>query len=182
MEIEEIWKDVPGYLDIQVSTNGRVKRFLNGKWITKDTFCTDRDGYYKCNIRKTDGSWTQQYVHRLVALTFIDNPEGKTQVNHKNSNRNDNRVENLEWVTPRENCIHSYRFGSRKVCKEVPKRTVLTDYQISQIDTLRAIYSVSEIAKLFNVPYQTMKNVIHKKILRERLGDQQPSNYNSIYD
>lgn len=55
-----------------------------------------------------------QYVHRLIAQTFIPNPDpkNKTFINHKNKNRQDNRIENLEWVTPSENSIHSVNFKS----------------------------------------------------------------------
>lgn len=56
---------------------------------------------------------------------------------------------------------------------EIPKRTILTDFQISQIDKLRAIYTVNQIAKLFNIEYQSLKNIIHKrKQIDERLDNQ----------
>lgn len=108
--------------------------------------------------------------------------ENKDVVNHIDGNRTNNRIENLEWVTPKENVIHSFKFGSRKTCKQVPKRTILTDFQVSQIGKLRELYTVNQIAKLFNIEYQSLKNVIHKKKQCERLDDQQPSIYTSIYE
>ena len=98
------------------------------------------------------------------------------------NNRTNNKVENLEWVTPKENVYHSYINGNRQFNKEVPKKTLLTDFQISQIDKLRELYTVNQLAKLFNIEYQSLKNIIHKKKQYERLDNQQPSNYNSIYN
>lgn len=117
-----------------------------------------------------------------MAKAFIENPENKTHVNHIDGNRTNNKVDNLEWATPRENVLYSFKYGNRKICKKVPRRTVLTDYQISQIDILRETYTVNQLAKLFNIEYQTLKNIIHKKKQCERLDNQQPSNYNSIYN
>jgi hypothetical protein len=103
--IEEIWKDIPGYEGIyQVSDLGRVKSFkLNREKILK--LGVDRGGYLGltlCNegkIRKT------KKVHQLVAMTFLNHEPGgyKLVVDHKNNDKQDNRLENLQLVSQREN-------------------------------------------------------------------------------
>ena len=180
MEVKELWKSLEEYKGIRVSSIGRIWKAVNKsrKERILTEFPKDRDGYCRGSVQKLDGTWTSQPVHRLVAKAFIPNPDNKQAVNHIDGNRQNNRIENLEWVTPKENVIHSFSFGSRRVCK----KTILTDFQISQIDKLREIYTVNQIAKLFNIEYQSLKNIIHKKKQCERLDNQQPSIYNSIYE
>lgn len=184
MEIKELWRPLEEYKGIKISSVGRVWKAANQRRKERilSKFPKDRDGYCRCSVQKLDGTWTSQPVHRLVAKAFIPNEQGKQAVNHINGNREDNRVENLEWVTPRENVLHSFKYGARKQCKQVPRNTILTDFQISQIDKLRTLYTVNQISKLFNINYQSLKNIIHKKKQCERLDNQQPSNYNSIYN
>lgn len=184
MEVKELWKTLEEYRGIKVSSFGRIWKAANKsrKERILTEFPKDRDGYYRCSVQKLDGTWTSQPVHRLVAKAFIPNPENKQSVNHIDNNRRNNRVENLEWVTPKENVYHSFINGKRKFVKNVPKKTILTDFQISQIEKLRELYTVNQLAKLFNIEYQTLKNIIHKKKQYERLDNQQPSIYNSIYE
>lgn len=184
MENKELWKSLNMYIGIKVSSMGRVYKAANKsrKERVLTSFPKDKDGYCRCSVKKLDGTWTSIPVHRLVALAFIPNPENKSAVNHIDGNRSNNNVNNLEWVTPKENVLHSYKYGNRKICKNVPRNTLLTDFQISQIDKLRTLYTVKEISKLFNIEYQSLKNIIHKKKKCERLDDQQPSNYKSIYN
>lgn len=184
MEVKELWKPLLEYKGVEVSSIGRIRKAANKsrKERILTEFPKDRDGYYRCSVQKLDGTWTSQPVHRLVAKAFIPRTENKDVVNHIDGNRTNNRIENLEWVTPKENVIHSFKFGSRKTCKQVPKRTILTDFQVSQIGKLRELYTVNQIAKLFNIEYQSLKNIIHKKKQCERLDDQQPSIYTSIYE
>jgi len=66
-------------------------------------------GYLRVRLKRK-----QKYVHRLVSLAFIPNQEGKPQINHKNGLRDDNRVDNLEWVTHSENIKHSFAELGRK--------------------------------------------------------------------
>lgn len=75
-------------------------------------------GYILVALHKR-GVVCYKYVHRLVAEAFIPNPENKPQVNHINGVRNDNRVENLEWVTESENALHSFQKLGRRGCWSV---------------------------------------------------------------
>lgn len=179
---KEIWKSLPEYVGIEVSNLGRVRKntYKHRNEVIGE-FCKDRDGYYRCTVYRLNGSYTSQPVHRLIAKAFIDNPDNKPCVNHKDNDRTNNRVENLEWVTPKENVHHSFLYGDRKRLKEVQRTTVLTDFQISQIDKLRTIYTVNQIANLFNIKYSTLKNII-RKVKTRRLDNQQPSVYSDIYE
>lgn len=76
----------------------------------------DKDGY-KYVIFVINNQRIKKQVHRLIALTFIPNPLNKPQVNHKNGVKDDNKIDNLEWVTSRENIIHNYRVLGRKASK-----------------------------------------------------------------
>ena len=102
-------KDFPDYY---ITTTGdvysrRVSDYTNKSGRIKKMRPAYRTGYLHIVIRKNNKSYDFQ-VHRLVANAFIPNPENKPEVNHKNGIRDDNRVENLEWVTRSENQIHSH--------------------------------------------------------------------------
>lgn len=105
----ETWKDIIGYDGMyQVSNYARVRSFKKGKPnILAQSSGTW--GYFVVNINKTP-----KLVHRLVAETFIPNPQNKNEVNHINGDKFDNIPENLEWVTPSENKLHAVRTGLNK--------------------------------------------------------------------
>ena len=118
---KEIWKDIKDYKGIfQVSNLGNV-RSLDKTILTKDGKTVtykgkqfkneykDRDGYPKVGLTHK-GKYFSVHVHRLVAIAFLGEPENKELVvNHIDSNRANNKVENLEWVTQQQNCIHSFK-------------------------------------------------------------------------
>ncbi len=118
----ETWKDVKGYEGIyQVSSHGRVKslaRVVNdifGEHMTEEIIMHPGKGkhYYHVRLCKNGAKETTS-VHRLVAKTFIRNPDNKPCVNHIDGNKLNNHVENLEWVTYSENIQHAIRTGLKK--------------------------------------------------------------------
>lgn len=124
----EEWRPVVGFEDdYEVSSEGRVRSIdrvrTTRHWRTGEEMqCHIKgkmkkpldswDGYLETHLQHTEDGTSKNYyarIHRLVAEAFIPNPENKPQVNHKNGNKKDNRVENLEWVTEAENTQHAIK-------------------------------------------------------------------------
>lgn len=132
----EIWKRITGYSLYEISNMGRIKTFNHyGKGKTAIMKpALDKAGYYRTMLKRDlDGKIHTVKVHRLVAITFIPNPENKPQVNHINSKPADNRLSNLEWVTRSENMIHAHRFGNKSNKGEKNPATNLTDKIVLEI-------------------------------------------------
>ena len=106
---DEAWKPVVGYEKIyEVSNLGNIRRVLpNNKYRYRKNHYGNRK-YYEVILSK-DNKIKLCLVHRLVAAAFIPNPDGLPQVNHKDGNRLNNKVENLEWCSAKENQLHSRR-------------------------------------------------------------------------
>jgi hypothetical protein len=101
----EEWRDIPGYEGLyQVSNFGRVKS-LRKSCVLKEQ---NLPNGYPYAALKVDGVQRNRLIHRLVAAAFIQNPENKQEVNHKDGNKRNNHVENLEWVTRFENIKHAF--------------------------------------------------------------------------
>lgn len=104
----EIWKSLNGYNDLyEVSNLGNVRNKKTG--IIK-TASKDRDGYFRVYLRES-GKDKERFVHRLAAISFIENPYEKPEVNHIDGNKQNNKLSNLEWVTGEENEKHAILNG-----------------------------------------------------------------------
>lgn len=139
--------DMPGLF---VSTDGDVRLLNKNGDLIRPIFTVTGKGYLR--ITYCSGRY---YVHRLVAQTYIANPRDCKYVNHKNGNKLDNRMENLEWVTASENWRHAEAIGLTKSIGEIMRKLSDDDVRyIRSVDTRTA-----ELAKKFNVTTRTIAYV-----------------------
>lgn len=160
-----------GGIDYIISSDGHVystKNVGNGKYHKEITQRVDKDGYMIVSIGGK-GNRTTKFVHRLVAQAFLDNPCGLLEVDHKNDIRNDNRVENLQWVSKKYNIdkIPQHKKGGRKNGK------VKLNWEIAE--SIRKEYkelnlSMHELSEKYNVSYSTILRIVKNKIWNVNLS------------
>ena len=154
---EEVYKSVPNYEGYyEISNYGQVRgveRIISTphqqrklkSMVLKQRI--NRYGYLIIDLSKSSVSKTFE-VHRLIALTFLPQQEGRNCVNHMDADKLNNNVENLEWVTPRENNLHAIKHGLVSSCKRV-----------INICTGIAYNSISEAAIETEIPYSKLKRI-----------------------
>ena len=167
----EIWRDIAGYEGIyQVSTHGRVK---NIRWSANRILKINhgKRGYDCVHLCK-EGIRKLFTIHVLVARTFIPNPENKPEVNHKDANKLNNNVENLEWVTRSENLRHAVQMGLRKVPKV--KRSFNAKLSDDDVRYIRKNYKPYDkifggvpLSKKFNISRNCLQDVIKGKSYKD---------------
>lgn len=141
--MSEVWKDIKGYEGLyQVSSLGNIKSldYNHTKKEKQLNLILQQDGYYAVNLMK-NGKRKRLRVNRLVASTFLGDSD--LVVNHKNGNKLDNRLENLEWCSCKENTIHAKK-------NRLIKTRIIVTYNLDN-GNLRFYDSAKLLAKEFNV-------------------------------
>lgn len=148
---------IPGKYEININSCIRsVSRIdsmgrKQGGFIIKQTI--GREGYYRVALRISDKQ-TTHFVHRLLSIAFIPNHDNKPCINHINSNRLDNSLSNLEWVTTSENNSHAHRFGGQsKYYGEKHHQSKLTWALVNEIRDkyIKGVYTLKQISKDYTI-------------------------------
>ena len=160
-------KDVIGYEGFySVTDDGRIwshhsNRFLKGS--------PNSEGYLLCTLSR-EGIEQKVRLHRVVAEVYIPNPLRKPYVNHKDGNKQNNMVSNLEWVSASENTLHAYSLG---LISAHNKQRALTEDDVTYIRDNYKKYSkefnLKFFAEKFNVSVHTIQSILkgrtYKKLL-----------------
>ena len=145
-----IWKPLKNFESTHLISNlGNVKCISTNKLLN---ILKHSRGYNAININ-VNKTKNHLLLHRLLAINFIDNPNNYTQVNHINGIKTDNRLENLEWITPSNNMKHAFKTGLLKV-----KYNPLYD-----IETGKRYNSTKEAAEMLGINYGTLKGYLNGK-------------------
>ena len=171
--MQEEWKPLKDYEGLyEISNKGRVLRLgriitdsLGRKRPIKDLLLKPQinieNGYVYVHLGKGDKRKLVS-LHRLVAKNFIPKVSGKTYVNHIDGNKENNRVENLEWVTAQENTLHAYENGLLRNYGERNGWSKLTNKEAKEIKDLyfNDFYNQDELAELYEVSQGTISHLV----------------------
>lgn len=166
----ETWAKVLGYEGVyEISNMGRLRtmaRMIKNKLclrrhpkILKAYLCK-KTGYYRVVLGKYENHNKRElrYIHRLVAIAFIPNPENKPEVNHKFGIKTDNRVSQLEWATRPENIQHGFKMGLIPILKgEECHNCILTNEQVLYI--FSSPIGPRALARKLNLSYSTVNGI-----------------------
>jgi hypothetical protein len=155
----EQWIKLKDYNNYSVSSFGNIKNNITNKLMKPKI----NNGYYIVNIKSNDNKYINVAIHRLVAIMFLDNNENKHTVNHKNHNKLDNNLHNLEWATMNEQNIHKRK-------RENTSGRKILQYDLN-MNYIQSFNTVREASRSINKEqYSTMISKVCKGILESYMN------------
>jgi len=160
--IKPVWKPIPGYDKFyEASTDGHIRRIGKSQVLTPST---NNIGYHRVCMHVDNGKQINKYVSRLIAVTFVPNPDNKSEVNHINGIKTDNRACNLEWSTRSENETHAYQTGLASV-GSAHSQSKISEEDVKRIRQLRAEgYLLRQLSSMFKLSESTLSSICHRQI------------------
>lgn len=168
---DEVWKDVSGFDGhYAVSNFGRVKSLHrdlphaeHGVWHISERLLKQRlagkesSRYYSVSLHIGNGKMKNKKVHRMVAEAFIPRVQGKDFINHKDGNKLNNFVSNLEWCTPKENSDHAWENGLCENVREAHRQRVIN------IETGEVFQSINEACRKYGISHRCIYQAANKQ-------------------
>lgn len=149
----EVWKDVVGYEGLYLISNmgriistGKKRLYAKSRKHKRKLLHPfyDKLGYARLMLCGEDGSKKRWYVHKLVALAFLENPNNYTDVNHIDEDKTNNCAKNLKWISHRDNCNYGNR--NKNIRKKV-KTSIINKQKIINIDTGEIFNDIHEFGR-----------------------------------
>lgn len=151
-------KHINGFEDYLIFPTGKVYSLKRNKYLSLGI---THKGYYQVGLYKS-GNRYFKLVARLVAMAFIPNPNNKPQINHKDGNKLNNNVSNLEWLTCSENHLHAFANGlNKRSPKSGSPRVPVKVYNYATGQFLSIQPSLSSAARRYGLFQQNVSNVLH---------------------
>lgn len=173
--MQEVWKDVVGFEGLyKVSNLGNVMGMgkswvcgmYNGIRVKPDSICKqsiETNGYKQVWL-SINGEGKNYLVHRLVGKAFLENHENKKDINHKNGDKTDNNLENLEWCTRSENIIHAFKNNLKKPSRGSKHgMSKLKEDDVLKIRELAGEHTKLELAEMFGVGRRSINDIVNHK-------------------
>ena len=159
--MKEQFKKIKGYSHYRIYSNGRIYSEFINRYITPTE---DSSHYLQNTLVDDNGNRKTIKTHRLVAIAFLPNPENLPDVNHRDFNRKNNNVTNLEWCTAEYNVQYTAKFNIDENKKVYMRFSPLTEEMVLLIPTLLNYgFSIKLISRLYRVGHITIRNIVSGK-------------------
>ena len=156
----EIWKDIEGYEEqYEISSFGRIRNKHTQQILKGDK---NSIGYRRVWLNSPVKK--RFFVHRLVAYHFVDGYREELVVNHKDGNKQNNKAENLEWVSRSENDLHAFKLGLRKVYPSQFRKKI-ESFDLTTHQKIKTYQNVEECVKDLKVARSNIYNCCNGKQL-----------------